>query len=99
MINRLFIAGVRFYQRRISPGLPKRCRYHPTCSQYMVDALTYHGPLKGLIMGISRILRCQPLVKGGIDYVPLTFSLKRNPDQCYPGPYQKNKEDNHDCHH
>ena len=55
MINRLLIAGVHFYQQRISPGLPKRCRYHPTCSQYMVDALTYHGPLKGLIMGISRI--------------------------------------------
>jgi putative component of membrane protein insertase Oxa1/YidC/SpoIIIJ protein YidD len=53
----------------------------------MVDALRTHGAFKGLLMGLSRILRCHPFVHGGIDYVPLKFSLRRNPDQNYHGPY------------
>ena len=47
----------------------------------MIEAIEKHGALKGLLMGIARILRCNPFVKGGIDYVPDTFSLKRNPDK------------------
>lgn len=86
-MKKVFIGTVHFYQRYISPGLPPRCRYHPTCSEYMVDALQTHGAVKGLTMGTARILRCHPFVKGGIDYVPLKFSLKRNPDQEYHGPY------------
>ncbi len=91
-MKRILIGIVHFYQKRISPGLPRRCRYHPTCSQYMVDALTVHGALKGTIMGIARILRCHPFVKGGIDYVPLKFTLRRNPDEAYPGPYHSKKQ-------
>ncbi|MGX6978697.1 membrane protein insertion efficiency factor YidD [Vagococcus elongatus] len=88
-MKRLLLKLVHFYQKYISAGRPASCRYHPTCSQYMADAVTYHGALKGFLMGIARILRCHPFVKGGIDYVPLRFTLKRNPDDHYPGPYEK----------
>ncbi|MGK0552422.1 membrane protein insertion efficiency factor YidD [Enterococcus faecalis] len=82
-----FIVLVRLYQRYISPGLQPRCRYYPTCSQYMIDAIQIHGSFKGLLMGLARIFRCHPFVKGGIDYVPLKFSLRRNTDETYRGPY------------
>ncbi|MBY5033669.1 membrane protein insertion efficiency factor YidD [Streptococcus gallolyticus] len=68
---------VRFYQRFISPLTLPACRYHPTCSTYMLQALDKHG-LKGLLMGVARILRCHPFVEGGEDPVPDHFSLKRN---------------------
>lgn len=77
-MGRFLIWLVKGYQRFISPLFPPRCRYYPTCSSYMIQAIRVHGAAKGLLMGISRILRCQPFVKGGIDFVPLTFSLKRN---------------------
>lgn len=53
----------------------------------MVDAIHTHGAFKGLLMGTARIFRCHPFVSGGIDYVPLKFSLKRNKDETYHGPY------------
>nr|WP_137637925.1 membrane protein insertion efficiency factor YidD [Loigolactobacillus binensis] len=68
------IAG---YQR-FSARTPKRCRYYPTCSHYMQTAVTRFGVIRGLLMGGSRILRCQPLAKGGIDPVPQHFTLLRN---------------------
>lgn len=98
-MSKIIIKTVRGYQKYISPGLPRRCRYHPTCSQYMLDAVGAHGSFKGFIMGIGRILRCHPFIKGGIDYVPLRFSLRRNPDQEYHGPYERvHKHDDH-CNH
>ena len=87
MTKNIVIGIVRFYQRVISPGLQPRCRYYPTCSQYMIDAIQTHGSVKGITMGTARICRCHPFVTGGIDYVPLKFSLKRNFDQEYHGPY------------
>lgn len=86
-MKKILIGFVRFYQKIISPLIPSRCRYYPTCSQYMVDALYTHGAFKGFLMGVARILRCHPFVPGGIDYVPLKFSLKRNKDETYHGPY------------
>lgn len=77
-MKKVLIAIVRGYQRFISPLFPPSCRYHPTCSNYMIQAIQGHGALKGSLMGIARILRCHPFVKGGVDYVPLKFSLKRN---------------------
>lgn len=85
MISKLLIKLVRFYQRFISPGLPKSCRYYPTCSTYMIDSLKKHGPILGLIQGISRILRCNPLVRGGVDPVGEKFTLFRNP---HPEDYE-----------
>jgi putative membrane protein insertion efficiency factor len=79
-MKKILIAFVRGYQRFISPILPPSCRYYPTCSSYMIQAVQMHGAAKGFVMGIARILRCHPFVKGGIDYVPDHFSLRRNPD-------------------
>lgn len=69
-MKRLMIALVRFYQYAISPMLPPRCRYTPTCSQYALEALRKHGPLKGLWLAIKRILRCAPWGGSGYDPVP-----------------------------
>ncbi|MFO8068539.1 MAG: membrane protein insertion efficiency factor YidD [Alkalibacterium sp.] len=74
------LALVKLYQKLISPLFPPSCRYYPTCSHYTVDALEKHGAFKGFIMGVSRILRCNPFFKGGVDKVPDHFTLKRNPD-------------------
>lgn len=60
---------VGLYQRMISPLLPRSCRFFPTCSQYMREALERYG-LRGLGLGLKRILRCHPLNKGGYDPVP-----------------------------
>lgn len=66
----LLIGLVRLYQLIISPYLPSSCRYHPTCSQYGIDALRQHGALKGGWMAIKRIARCHPWSEGGYDPVP-----------------------------
>lgn len=83
-MKNLIIYPVRFYQRYISPGLPPSCRYHPSCSNYMIGAVDKHGVFKGGLMGFARILRCNPWVKGGYDYVPDHFTFKRNPEQNLP---------------
>ncbi len=69
-IGRLLILVVKFYQYFISPMLPPSCRYEPTCSSYMIEAIQVHGPLKGFYLGVRRILRCHPLKEGGYDPVP-----------------------------
>jgi uncharacterized protein len=73
----VLISLVRVYQRTLSPdhGLLKRegfpvCRFSPTCSEYMIDALTHHGVLRGVGLGLRRILRCHPWHPGGHDPVP-----------------------------
>ncbi len=66
----LLILPVKFYQYSISPLLPRSCRHTPTCSQYTIEALKVHGPLKGLYLGIKRILRCHPWGTSGYDPVP-----------------------------
>ena len=73
LLQRLVILPVRFYQRAVSPLLPPACRYTPTCSQYMVEAVAKHGALKGLYLGIRRILRCHPWGGHGYDPVPDDF--------------------------
>lgn len=69
-LTRVLVAPVRFYQRFISPALPASCRYYPTCSAYAVTALKVHGPIKGLLLALWRLLRCNPLTRGGVDHVP-----------------------------
>jgi len=66
----LLILPIRIYQRVLSPLTPPTCRFHPTCSHYAVEALRTHGPFKGFILGVWRILRCQPFSKEGPDPVP-----------------------------
>ena len=67
MISKFLIACVRFYQKWISPCLPKMCRFEPSCSQYFIEAVQKYGPLKGTLKGICRILRCNPWNPGGYD--------------------------------
>lgn len=67
---------IRLYKLLISPLLPKSCIYHPTCSTYFLDSLKVHGPLKGSVLGILRILRCNPFFMGGFDPVSKDAKLK-----------------------
>jgi putative membrane protein insertion efficiency factor len=66
----LALRGLRFYKRFISPMLPSACRFEPTCSVYMYQAIDKYGVLKGGWMGIRRIGRCHPFHPGGYDPVP-----------------------------
>ncbi len=66
----LFLTLIRFYQRFISPLTPPSCIYHPTCSNYAVQAINKYGALRGGWMAIRRILRCHPWAQGGHDPVP-----------------------------
>lgn len=61
---------VKMYQYLISPLTPSSCRFHPTCSEYAVQALKKHGPFKGLVLSVKRILKCHPWGKSGYDPVP-----------------------------
>jgi uncharacterized protein len=63
------IAMVRLYQILLSPVLGRQCRFVPTCSQYFIEAVSKRGPLKGSLMGLWRVLRCNPFCKGGYDPV------------------------------
>lgn len=64
------IALLRFYKRFLSPLLPAACRYSPTCSQYMREAVEKYGVTRGAWMGIKRLGRCHPFHPGGVDLVP-----------------------------
>lgn len=70
IISKILIAPIRFYQLYISPLTPPACRFKPTCSQYAIEALRTHGPIKGLILATWRILRCNPWGGHGYDPVP-----------------------------
>ncbi|MBB85895.1 MAG: membrane protein insertion efficiency factor YidD [Xanthomonadales bacterium] len=70
MIARVVILLIRCYQRILSPLLPPRCRYTPSCSQYAIQALHAHGVMRGGRLAIQRLLRCHPLQSGGHDPVP-----------------------------
>ncbi len=65
-----FVGLIRFYQVAVSPYTPAACRFHPTCSQYALEALKKHGILKGGLLSLKRILRCHPWGGKGHDPVP-----------------------------
>ncbi|MBN1415833.1 MAG: membrane protein insertion efficiency factor YidD [Bacteroidales bacterium] len=69
-IIKLLILPVRLYQYTISPLFPSSCRHYPSCSEYTINALKVHGILKGSILSIWRILRCNPWGTSGYDPVP-----------------------------
>ena len=70
LISSLLIFPIRLYQKFISPLFPPVCRFTPTCSAYAVEALRKHGPVKGLLLAVWRILRCNPWGGSGYDPVP-----------------------------
>jgi len=66
----LLIKLIEFYRKGISPYKTPCCRFTPTCSEYAIEAIRIHGSLKGIALAFWRILRCNPLCKGGFDPVP-----------------------------
>jgi uncharacterized protein len=77
MFRRAVIAPIRLYQRFISPLLPRRCKYEPTCSAYAVTAVRTHGVLRGIGLAAWRLLRCNPFSHGGYDPVPAPRKVRR----------------------
>lgn len=75
LLKMLFIFPIRLYQWMLSPILGKNCRFEPTCSNYMIQAIEEWGALKGLWLGLKRIFRCHPWGSWGPDPVP------RNPNR------------------
>lgn len=69
-MKRPILALLRFYKKRISPGLPPACRYQPTCSEYAYEAIEKYGIFKGGRLAVWRILRCNPFGGSGWDPVP-----------------------------
>ena len=63
------LAPIVVYRRVLSPALPRRCKYEPTCSRYAVDAIREYGILRGLVLSVWRLLRCNPWSHGGYDPV------------------------------
>ena len=69
LVRAVVLAPICVYQRVISPAIPRRCKYEPTCSRYAVDAIREYGILRGLVLGVWRLLRCNPWSHGGYDPV------------------------------
>ena len=68
-MREIVIAVLRFYKRWVSRLLPSACRFYPTCSEYMLDAVAKYGAARGIWMGTRRLLRCHPFCPGGFDPV------------------------------
>jgi putative membrane protein insertion efficiency factor len=68
-MQKAVIATLRLYKRFVSPWLPSACRFSPTCSEYMLEAVEKYGVLRGVWLGLGRLLRCHPLHAGGFDPV------------------------------
>jgi uncharacterized protein len=83
-ITRALMAAVTGYRRFISPLLPPRCRFEPSCSAYALEALREHGAARGLWLAIARIARCHPFHPGGYDPVP-PRGARRRPSRVKTG--------------
>ncbi len=70
VVGRVLVWPIVAYRRWISPALPARCRFYPSCSAYALEAVAVHGVLRGTGLAIWRLLRCQPFHPGGYDPVP-----------------------------
>ena len=69
-MSAIILSLIRLYQRSLSLVLPNVCRFSPTCSHYMAEAIHKHGIWRGALIGLRRLLRCQPFCAGGYDPVP-----------------------------
>jgi putative membrane protein insertion efficiency factor len=79
-VRQVVVAPIIVYQRLISPAIPRRCKYEPTCSRYAVDAIREYGILKGLVLAGWRLLRCNPWSYGGYDPVGAQRVFRIHPD-------------------
>ena len=68
-MQRILILALKGYKAFLSPLLPSACRFYPTCSEYMIEAIARHGTVKGVWLGIRRLGRCHPFHEGGYDPV------------------------------
>ena len=66
----IFLSIIYIYQNLISPLIPARCRYTPTCSQYSKESIKKHGPFKGFVLTFKRIIKCHPWGGSGYDPIP-----------------------------
>lgn len=79
LVSSALAAPIRLYQKTISANSAPRCRYAPTCSNYALEALSVHGALKGTLLAIWRVVRCNPWSKGGVDRVPMKGAWPSKP--------------------
>jgi len=80
VLRSVAIAPIVIYQQVISPAIPRRCKYEPTCSRYAVGAIREYGILKGLVLAGWRLLRCNPWSHGGYDPVEAQRVFRIEPD-------------------
>jgi putative membrane protein insertion efficiency factor len=78
-VKRAALLPIAAYQRWVSPALPRRCRYEPTCSAYAAAAVRRFGLARGILLTAWRLLRCNPFSHGGFDPVPERFTLRTGP--------------------
>ena len=76
ILRKMIIMAIYGYRYLIRPLLPPRCRFEPSCSRYAIEAITAHGCLKGGRYILARLIRCQPLCRGGYDPVPINLRDK-----------------------
>ena len=84
----LLLGAVRLYQIFLSPLLGDNCRFHPSCSQYMLEAVERFGLLRGGLLGLGRLFRCGPWHPGGMDPVPEVWSLRMRQTPENRGPQE-----------
>ena len=75
ILKKAFILPIVIYKKLISPLFPRMCKYYPSCSTYAIQSIQKFGVVRGLILAIWRLLRCNPWSNGGVDYVPDEFGL------------------------
>jgi uncharacterized protein len=95
MIARQLLRLIRFYSRSISPALPPRCRFYPTCSAYAAEAIARHGAAYGSWLAAKRLARCQPFGSHGHDPVPVSEPNGEFPTGAERRPYSERSEESH----
>jgi uncharacterized protein len=80
LLTVLLVGAIRGYQRFVSPLFGPTCRYYPSCSAYALGAVRIHGPVKGFVLAVGRLARCNPWSPGGIDHVPEKGSWRGGKD-------------------
>jgi uncharacterized protein len=76
-MTRVALLPIRLYQVLVSPLLGRRCKYHPSCSQYALDAFEEFGLVRGTVLACWRLLRCNPWSHGGVDYANAQTLFRR----------------------
>jgi putative membrane protein insertion efficiency factor len=81
-VRRLLLGVIGFYSRAVSPALPPRCRFYPSCSAYAAEAIERHGAARGTWLALRRLAKCAPWHPGGVDLVPPARSGTVEPDRA-----------------